>query len=139
MTDIGLFTNLCSIADVPTSRTPEGILWQIAIQLKEYWFWIALMMVIVVIVEILNRHKNDYNSANGFTPEFNRLVGSFSYLFLQVLLYLAIKLLVGDIAYCMPWPYLLHTAIFSLNFTILHGIGFWPEKRLPKRRRGWKW
>lgn len=137
MVDFGLLVkNFCSVTDVPTSKSPEGIFWQILLPLKEYWPYILIGIAFIVIVELLTRHKNEYNSANGFTPEFNRLVGSLSYMVLQVLVYFAIKLIVGDVAYCMPWPYILHASVFSLNFAILHGIGFWPEK---KQRKPKKW
>ena len=128
-----LFKNFCAITDVPTSKSPEGVFWQTIIQFKELWLFIVIGLAIIVIVEIFTRHKNSYNSANGFTPEFNRIVGSLSYMLLQVLVYFSIKLLVGDVAYCMPWPYALHLFVFSLNFTILHWIGFWPEKKKAKK------
>ena len=102
---------------------------------KIFWIWIVLGIAFVVTVEMLTRHKNEYNSANGFTPEFNRLVGSFSYMVLQLLLYFSIYLIIGNIAYCFPWPYAAHALVFSLNFAILHSIGFWPEK--PKLKK-WK-
>jgi len=138
MIDFGLvFKNYCSITDVPTSKSGEGILWQVILQLQAYWLWIGLGITFIVIVELITRHKNEYNSANGFTPEFNRLVGSLSYMLLQLLLYFFIYLIIGNVAYCFPWSYTAHALVFSLNFFILHGIGFWPEKPKPKKRR-WK-
>jgi hypothetical protein len=132
-----LFKNYCAITDVPTSKSAEGILWQLLLQLQDYWIWISLGIAFIVTVELLTRHKNEYNSANGYTPEFNRLVGSFSYMLLQLLLYFSIYLIIGNVAYCFPWPYAIHTLVFSLNFMILHGIGFWPEKPKPKKYRKW--
>lgn len=135
-----IFRNYCSLINVPTSKSAEGIIWQTLLQMKEYWLWIGAGLLFIVLVEILTRHKNTYNSANGFTPEFNRLVGSLSYMLLQLLLYFSIYLIVGNIAYCFPWPYAVHALVFSLNFAILHGVGFWPEKPKPKRyrhRRKW--
>ncbi len=135
------FKNYCSLLDVPTSKSAEGIIWQILLQMKEYWLWIGVGLLVIVLVEILTRHENSYNSANGFTPEFNRMVGSLSYMLLQLAVYFSIHLIVGNIAYCFPWPYVAHALVFSLNFAILHGIGFWPEKPKPKRyyRRKRKW
>ncbi len=133
-----LFKNYCSLTDVPTSKSSEGVLWQALLQLQDYWVWIGLGIAFIVTVELLNRHKNDYNSANGFTPEFNRLVGSLSYMLLQLLLYFSIYLIVGNVAYCFPWPYAAHVLVFSLNFAFLHGIGFWPEKPKPKKYRKWR-
>lgn len=130
-----VFKNYCSIADVPTSKSSEGVLWQTLLQLQDFWIWIVLGIAFVVTVEMLTRHKNEYNSANGFTPEFNRLVGSLSYMLLQILLYFSIYLIIGNVAYCFPWPYAAHALVFSLNFAILHGVGFWPEKPKPKK---WK-
>src|SRR3989339_1314900 len=104
MIDFGLvFKNYCSITDVPTSKSGEGILWQVILQLQAYWLWIGLGITFIVIVELITRHKNEYNSANGFTPEFNRLVGSLSYMLLQLLLYFFIYLIIGNVAYCFPW------------------------------------
>lgn len=134
-----LFKNYCSITDVPTSKSGEGVLWQVLLGLQDYWFWIVLVIIFIVTVELMTRHKNEYNSANGFTPEFNRLVGSFSYMLLQLLLYFSIYLILGNVAYCFPWPYAIHVLVFSLNFAILHGIGFWPEKPKPKKyRKKWR-
>lgn len=129
------FKNHCSLLDVPTSKSGEGIILQTLLQMKDYRIWIGAGLLLIVLVEILTRHKNAYNSANGFTPEFNRLVGSLSYMLLQMLLYFSIYLIVGNVAYCFPWPYTAHALVFSLNFAILHGIGFWPEKPKPKRYR----
>lgn len=138
MLDIGLFKNFCSILDVPTSQSAAGMLWQSIFGLRaDFWPLILLVLILVIGSELLTRHRNPYNSANGFTPDFNRLVGSGSYMLLQVLLYVIVKFLLGDIAYCFPWPYIAHAAVFSLNFAILHGIGFWPEdKRSRRKRRG---
>jgi hypothetical protein len=135
------FKNYCSLLDVPTSQSPAGLFWQATLNLwTDFWPYILGFLALIVISELLTRHKNPYNSANGFTPDFNRLVGSLSYMLLQLLLYFSIYLIVGNIAYCFPWPYAAHALVFSLNFAILHGIGFWSEKPKPKRwqrRRKW--
>lgn len=130
------FKNYCSLTDVPTSQSPAGAFWQGFLGLwADFWPYLIIILGLIVASEFLTRHRNPYNSANGFTPDFNRLVGSGSYMLLQVLVYIAIKFIFGDIAYCFPWPYIAHVAVFSLNFAILHGIGFWPEK---KQSRGWR-
>ena len=130
-----LLKNYCSLSDVPTSKSSEGVLWQALLQLHDYWIWIVLGISFIVTVELLTRHKNKYNSANGFTPEFNRLVGSLSYMVLQIVLYFSIYLIIGNVAYCFPWPYAIHALVFSLNFAILHAVGFWPEEPKPRKRR----
>lgn len=124
-----------------TSQSLFGQFWKGVLTVwVDFWPYIIGLLALIVISELLTRHKNPYNSANGFTPDFNRLVGSLSYMLLQLLLYFSIYLIVGNIAYCFPWPYVAHILVFSLNFAILHGIGFWPEKPNPKKwRRRRKW
>lgn len=135
------FKNYCSLIDVPTSQSLVGQFWKGILTIwTDFWPYILGILALIVVSELLTRHKNPYNSANGFTPDFNRLVGSLSYMLLQLILYFSIYLIVGNVAYCFPWPYVAHTIIFSLNFAILHWIGFWPEKPKPKkwhRRRKW--
>lgn len=136
-----IFKNYCLLSDIPTSQSFFGRFWKGALTVwVDYWPYIIGFFVIVVISELLTRHRNPYNSANGFTPDFNRLVGSLTYMLLQLLLYFAIYLIVGNVAYCFSWPYIAHVLVFSLNFAFLHGIGFWPERPKPKRyRRRRKW
>jgi len=131
-----LSKNYCSIFDVPTSKSLFGEFWKGMFSIwVEFWPFIITFISIIIISELLTRHNNQYNSANGFTPDFNRLVGSFSYILLQLLLYFVIYLLMGNIAYCLPWPYIAHIFVFSINFTLLHKIGFWPEKPKKYRRK----
>ncbi len=131
-----ILNNFCKLTDTPTSQSPAGVFWQSALGLwSDFWPYVLLIIGVIVLSESLTRHKNPYNSANGFTPAFNRLVGSGSYMLLQIMVYVSIRFIFGDVAYCFPWPYIAHIAVFSLNFTILHGIGFWPEK---KHTQGWK-
>ncbi len=136
-----IFKNHCSLLDVSTSQSLFGQFWKGVLTVwVDFWPYIIGLLALIVISELLTRHKDPYNSANGFTPDFNRLVGSLSYMLLQLLLYFSIYLIVGNIAYCFPWPYVAHILVFSLNFAILHGIGFWPEKPNPKKwRRRRKW
>ena len=130
------FKNYCSLLDVPTSQSSAGVFWKSALGLwADFWPYILVIVAFIVVSELLTRHKNPYNSANGFTPDFNRLAGSLSYMLLQLLVYISIYFIFGNIAYCFPWPYVAHIAVFSLNFAILHVIGFWPEKKQSRRWR----
>ncbi len=121
--------NYCTLLNVPTSKSAEGQAWQIIANFwSQLWPYLLGFLVVVVLAELLTRHKNEYNSANGFTPQFNRFVGSGTYMGLQIGLYFLVHLIFGNIAYCFPWPYLAHIVVFSLTFYILHWIGFWPKK-----------
>lgn len=124
-----LTENYCTLLDVPTSKSFEGQSWQIIANFwSQIWPYLLGFLTIVVLVELLTRHKNEYNSANGFTPQFNRFVGSGTYMSLQIGLYFLVHLVFGNTAYCFPWPYAAHLLVFTLTFTILHKIGFWPIK-----------
>jgi len=138
MFNFSLFKNYCTLTEVPTSQSKAGAFLKGIFEIwADFWPYILIALCFIVGSELLTRHRNKYNSANGFTPDFNRLVGSATYMLLQILVYVIVRFFVGDVAYCLPWPYFVHLAVFSLNFTILHAIGFWPEKKTPKRNK-WK-
>jgi len=130
-----IFKNYCSISDVPTSQSMFGQFWKGIISLpSNILLFIVGGLCLIVLMEIITRHKNSYNSANGFTPDFNSMVGSFTYMGIQILIYLGIFHLIGSSAYCLPWPYVAHAVVFASTWWILHIIGFWPDKPKPKRK-----
>jgi hypothetical protein len=90
------------------------------------WVWIVIGVALWLLFEILTRNGGvHYNSANGFSPTFNRVVGSGINLLFQTLLFLFLKKLFGDGIYCVSWPYDLHAAVFALTWLFLWSIGFW--------------
>lgn len=134
--------NFCSISDVPTSQSMLGQFWKGIISLpSDMLLFIVAGFCLIVLMEIITRNKNSYNSANGFTTNFNRMVGSLTYAVLQILTYLVVFHLIGNGAYCLPWPYVAHAAVFASTWWILHIIGFWPDKPKPKKKyyRKKKW
>lgn len=80
----------------------------------------------LVLYEMATRHGNShYNSRNGLSPSFNRLVGSGTYALLQGLLYLIFHGIFGDVVYCYLWPLPIHIVVFASTGWLLRKIGFW--------------
>jgi hypothetical protein len=133
---------LCQIAQ-PTAASFEAQLWKgITFLWPWYWFLIVLVLGAWIAFEIVTRFGNaHYNSENGFSPMFNRFVGSGSYLLVHSLLLLGLSKIFGNGVYCGPTPYVLHALAFGLVGLTLHLSGFWPYLIEPggrgrrKRRR----
>ena len=131
--------NFCSISDVPSSQSFFGQFWKGVTSAPPEMLWfVVLVLLFWVIKELVMRNKNKYNSANGFTPDFNKMVGSLNYVILQVLTYFLLSFVFGNAIYCMPWPYVAHAIVFSLNWTILNAVGFWPDKPKIKKKKFYK-
>ena len=120
-----------------TVKSAAAWFWQIVIALWPwYWLWIAVGLIAWVFFEIVTRNGNwHYNSKNGFSPTFNIVVGSGTYLLLQSLLHFILKKFLGDAAYCQPWAYLIHFFVFMSTGGLLYLTGFWVYWKLPFRRR----
>lgn len=129
--------NICSVISISTVTTISGFLWQlISLLWPWHWLWISLVIISWIIWEIINRNGTaHYNSENGFSPAFNRFVGSGCYLSLQTLLFLVFEKIYGPSAYCLIWPGLVHVAVFVSTGMLLHLTGFWPYLKMPGRRR----
>jgi hypothetical protein len=84
------------------------------------------MLVLWVIFEIFTRDGRwHYNSKNGFSPSFNRFIGSGAYLLFQAgTIYLLVTFF-GSGIYCTPLPYIIHLIIFGLTKLFLLAIKFW--------------
>jgi hypothetical protein len=122
------FGDICSLISISTASSLSSFLWQSIVFLWP-WHWIAIFLALVVWVtwEIVTRNGTaHYNSDNGFSPSFNRFVGSGAYLGFQALIFLILKIFFGDIIYCFVLPYFIHLAVFFLTGLILHLSGFWP-------------
>ena len=137
MNNVFSFGNICSLISASRASSISSFFWQIIDFLWPWnWIWISLLLFTWVIWEIITRHGSaHYNSENGFSPVFNRFIGSGVYFSLQALVYLFFRLAFGDVIYCAPWPYAVHIIIFLLTGTLLHLSGFWPYLRSSQRHR----
>lgn len=130
----------CSIIFIPLASSASSFVWQIISALWPYnWIWITLLLIGWIIWELSTRNGTaHYNSQNGFSPSFNRFVGSGSYLGIQSLLILSFSKFFGDVAYCFIWPYSVHVLIFALTGLTLHLSGFWPYLMEPGTKKSSK-
>ena len=133
-------SDFCQALVLPTEKTLTSWFWTF---ISILWSWYGLLIFSALILwlawEIKTRYgTSHYNSENGFSPTFNRVVGGGTYFLLQAVLYLIFKLALGGGAYCLPLPYTLHIVIFILTGKLLNLIGFWPRLEKPNNRKGWK-
>lgn len=127
---------LCQIAR-PVAASLEAQLWQV-ITLLWPWWWLLIILILGVwiVFEIVTRFGTaHYNSENGFSPMFNRFVGSGSYLLVHAVLLLGLSKIFGSGVYCGPTPYALHVVAFGAVGLTLHLSGFWPYMVHPRQRR----
>lgn len=117
---------LPALAEAST-KSGAGIFWQIVTSTwHDHWLLIILVIVGWVLFEIVTRNGGaHYNSRNGFSPTFNRVVGSGVYLLLQAIVYLIIRFFFGDEVYTHVWPYGVHAVVFGLTKLLLLAVGFW--------------
>ncbi len=130
-------SDICSIAQAVVTESIYGRIWAIITFL---WSWYGLLLFIGIVVwcvvEIYTRYGNfHYNSDNGFSPTFNRFVGSGTYLGFQTVLLFFFQVFFGPAVYCMPLPYAIHTVVFLSTGLFLHLIGFWPYLKEPGTRK----
>jgi len=127
----------CSIAsDMFISSFSDALWTTIRYLWPWYWFLILIALGAWVIFEIRTRYTTvNYRSQNGFTPTFNRFVGSGTYLSLQTILFLILTTIFGTYAYCLKWPIALHLLIFLGSGLLLNYIGFWVYLKEPERKR----
>jgi hypothetical protein len=139
--DILSTKDLCSLFGQPMVRSVAGLLWSVITALWPwYWFLIVIALTGWITFEIKTRYGTaHYNSENGFSPAFNRFIGSGTYLGLQSFLFAVFHLIFGDAAYCMTWPYAVHAIVFLSTGLLLHLSGFWPYlKESGGGRRKWR-
>ena len=111
-----------------SGKSVEGQFWQLAAMLwSGFWPYILLFLVLVVVYELLTWNGRwHYNSRNGFSPEFNKLVGSGVFFLYSSIFYAFIHFVFGDNAYLQSvWPYVVHAFAFPLTWLTLRRIGFW--------------
>lgn len=94
---------------------------------SQYWEVILLFFVLWVGFELLTRNGGvHFNSANGFSPTFNRVIGSGTYLLLQAGVFLIIRKLTGEGVYFRHfWPLSLHILVFISTGFLLRRVRFW--------------
>ena len=117
-----------------TVKSGAAFFWTIVKTLwSSYWPFILIFLTGWVIWELVTRNGGfHYNSENGFSPTFNRVVGSGMYLLLQGGVYLVISKLSGNEAYSHIWPYPIHIAVFIFMGLFLNLVGFWKYWKLPR-------
>jgi hypothetical protein len=109
-------------------KSDAGFFWQMVVSLwSSFWPYILLILFLVVSYELLTWNGNaHYNSRNGFSPDFNRLVGSGVFLLFSTIIFTCIHFLFGDNVYLeQVWPYVVHALAFPLTWLLLAGVGFW--------------
>lgn len=105
--------------------------WMITSIWSEYWLYIIGFLTIWIILEILTRNGSvHYNSKNGFSPMFNRFVGSGTLLFFQFVIHLVFTKLFGNEVYLYVWPYVIHLTGFFMTGSFLNLVGFWKYWKL---------
>lgn len=94
---------------------------------SNYWPYIVLILTVIVVYELLTWNGNwHYNSRNGFSPSFNRLVGSGVFALYSAIFFAFIHFVFGDSVYLRQiWPYVVHAMAFPLTWITLRKIGFW--------------
>ncbi len=120
--------SLCPLlSSIP--QTERQLLWSI---IYSTWPWNLILisvLILWIVFEIKNRHgKVLYRSkkGNGYTPLFNKFVGSATYFALQALIPLVLSFIFGDAIYCMFLPYVVHLFMFWFTWYFLKNIvKFW--------------
>lgn len=127
----------CEVATFSFTQSISYYIWTIITTLWPwYWLLIVIVLGLWVTFEIYTRHGiAHYNSDNGFSPTFNRFVGSGTYLGLQTVLYFLFSFIFSDAIYCYIWPFAIHIVIFLSTGLLLHLSGFWPTLKRPKLRK----
>lgn len=118
---------ICQQVFTTMPASPAGKFWfGIANFWKDYWPYIIISLAGWVIFEIVTRDGGiHYNSSNGFSPVFNRFVGSGTYLLFDMLTILILLKIFGPLIYCNPFTYPIHIINFGLTWLFLIFIGFW--------------
>lgn len=116
-----------------TVQSGAAFFWTIVKTLwSSYWPFILVFLTGWVIWELVTKNGGfHYNSENGFSPTFNRVVGSGVYLLLQGGVYLVISKISGNDAYMNIWPYSIHLIVFLSTGLFLNLVGFWKYWKLP--------
>ena len=117
-----------------TVQSGARIFWTIIKTMwSSYWLYILIFLIGWVPWELITRNGGfHYNSENGFSPTFNRVVGSGVYLLFQGGVYAVINKIFGNEAYSHIWPYSIHLIVFLSTGLFLNLVGFWKYWKLPR-------
>ena len=129
-----MLAQIFKVAIASTVQSGAAFLWTIVKTLwSSYWPYILIFLIGWAIWELITRNGGfHYNSENGFSPTFNRVVGSGVYLLFQGGVYLVVSKIFGSDAYAHIWPYPIHIAVFLLTGLFLNLVGFWKYWKLPR-------
>jgi hypothetical protein len=131
------FGQICSAVSDTAVPSLSNFFWT-AIKYLWPWHWLGIVLIFGgwIAWEFYTRNGTaHYNSDNGFSPTFNRFVGSGTYLGLQTLVFLILTTVFGNYVYCLKWPVALHVLIFLSSGLLLNLTGFWVYLKEPGRRR----
>ena len=125
---VTLTSQYCQFVDI-FSKSAAGWFWAIVTFLWP-WYWLGILTALGLwtFIEI---YFGVGTSENGFSPTYNRVVGSGMYLLFQWLAHLCLVALFGELVYCRPWSLIVHYGVFLLTGGFLHVIHFWPYWRIP--------
>lgn len=126
-TEIFSITQFCQQIFASEPASPAGRFWSAVTTFwGAYWLYILIGLTLWVIFELVTRHGGvHYNSSNGFSPTFNRFVGSGVYLLFDALVIFILIKIFGQMVYCNPWTYPIHAINFGLTWLLLWLTGFW--------------
>ena len=117
--------NVCLLSQSANSSV-NGFIWEMISQVSSHSLIIVVTLVSWIIFELLTRNgRFHHNSANGFSPVFNRFVGSGLYFFYYSLILILPQYLLGEIVHCITLPFLTHLLIFVAVKKTLMAINFW--------------
>lgn len=114
-------------------QSAAGWFWLIATTVwNAYWPVILIGLTLWTLWELITRNGGfHYNSENGFSPTYNRFVGSGMYLLFQTGTYALLTKLFGNEIYAHAWPYGVHIVSFLSVGLFLNLVGFWKYWKLP--------
>ncbi len=117
-----------------TAKSGAAFFWMaVKMAWSSYWLYIIIFITAWVIWELVTRNGGfHYNSKNGFSPTFNRVVGSGVFLLFQGGVYLIISRIFGNEVYDNIWPYPIHLTVFIFTGLFLNLTGFWVYWKLPR-------
>ena len=119
---------------IETPQTLAGQLWWF-VTTTWFMFWPYILTFIIswILWELVTRNGGvHYNSENGFSPTFNRFVGSGVLLLFQTAIYGLLTKLFGNDVYMHVWSYSVHIVGFLATGLFLNLVGFWKYWKLPR-------
>ena len=119
---------------IDTPMTLAGQFWWLVTTVwSAYWPYILVFIIGWTIWELITRNGGfHYNSENGFSPTYNRFVGSGVLLLFQMSIYAILTKLFGHEAYLQVWSYSVHIVAFLSTGLFLNLVGFWKYWKLPR-------